>query len=112
MLFGSKKAADGTKKDWADQLADLIQNVIDNVHDFAVVPLTTVARGVVYGLLALIVGFATAILAAILMVRVVDIYLENWLHLESSVWLADLLVGIPFVGLGLYFWSKRYQKTP
>lgn len=112
MLFGSKKAADGTKKDWADQLADLIQNVIDNIHDFAVVPLTTVARGVVYGLLALIVGFLAAVLFAILLVRVVNIYLENWLHLASSVWLADLVVGTIFIGLGLYFWHKRYQKAP
>jgi uncharacterized MAPEG superfamily protein len=112
MLFGSKKSSNGTSGDWADQAAGAIEGFIDGLHDRAIVPLLTAARIVVYGLLAAIVGTATIILFAIALVRFIDIYLGNLVHLASVVWLADLIAGAIFVAAGLFLWSGRHSKTP
>lgn len=108
MFFGSK---DSDGRDWADQAADHIEGFIDGLHDKAVVPLTTVARAIVYGLLAAIVGIAALIIFAIVFVRILNIYLGNAIHLASVVWLADYIVGAIFVVSGLFLWAKRYPKA-
>lgn len=111
MFFGSKKLSDGPSKDWADQAADAIQNAIDGLHDKAVVPLTTIARAIVYGVLAAIVGVAAAVIFAILLTRIGNVYLGNLFHFNSVVWLSDLIIGTLFVAGGLFFWSKRHPKA-
>jgi uncharacterized BrkB/YihY/UPF0761 family membrane protein len=114
MLFRTKKAGDEPKTDWVTDVTEAIERAIDQVRDKAVVPLTTVARGVVFGLLAAIVGLAALVLFAIAFVRFLVIYLNNIEWLPDGVWFADVAAGAIFVCIGLFFWSKsrRHVKSP
>jgi hypothetical protein len=105
MLFRTKKA-DGDSGDWVDGVAEAIEGAIDQIRDKAVVPLTTVARGVVYGTLALFIGTAALILFAIAFVRVLVIYINNISWLPDGVWLPYMVAGAIFVILGLLSWTK------
>ncbi len=76
--------------------ADGIEQLVGGIRDKTTVPLTTVARALVFGLLAAVMGTATLVLVAIGAVRAVNNYLPG------DVWAAHLLVGGIFtVGGGL-----------
>ena len=91
--------------DWPEQAADTIERVVGSVRDKTTGPLTTVAQGLVYGLLAAILGVAALVLFAVGLERVlIDFFFED------DVWAAHLIVGGIFVLLGLFAWSKRRQK--
>lgn len=80
--------------DWTVQAADKVEQLVTTLHDRTAVPLGVVARAIVYGLLALIMGTATLVLVIIGFVRVVDAYLPG------QVWAAHALVGGIFTVLG------------
>jgi len=107
MFSRGKKGSQVDQHDWVDDTTDLIERVLDGVRDKAVVPLTTVARAIVYGLLAAIVGVAALVIAAILLVRLLDVYLDNIPRAPEGVWLAHLIAGAIFVIAGMLMWSKR-----
>lgn len=86
--------------DWAKQTTDTIVRVVGEVRARTTGPLLTVARGIVYGLLAAIVGIAALVLVAIIVVRVLDL-------LPGGVWVAHLITGALFVLVGLLAWKKR-----
>jgi hypothetical protein len=93
--------------DWPAQAADTIERVVGTVRDKTTGPAITVARWVVYGTFALIVGTAAAVLTAIAAVRLLDAYLpEAWFG-ESHTWAAHLLVGTVFTLVGAWAWSHR-----
>jgi hypothetical protein len=88
-------------QDWPAQAADRIEEVVGTIRDRTVRPLTVVARAVVYGLLAGVLGIAVMVLLAIAAVRVVNVYLPG------DVWAAHLTVGMFFTLVGLFLWTKR-----
>jgi hypothetical protein len=108
MRFPGKKGDD--QGDWVTQATEAIEGAIDSIRDKAVVPLRTVARAIVYGLLAAIVGLAALVVFAIAFVRMLNIYLGNIPGAPDGVWLADLVAGAIFVILGVFFWTKS-RKT-
>lgn len=73
--------------DWTVQAADTVERVVGTIRDKTAVPLTTVARALVYGLVAAVVGGAALVLVAIALVRVIDAYVPQ------EVWSAHLIVG-------------------
>ncbi|HZN13668.1 MAG TPA: hypothetical protein VFB78_05330 [Acidimicrobiales bacterium] len=81
--------------DWPAQAADKVVDVVDAIRDKTTVPLTTVARGIVYGLVVAAMGTAVAVLLAIAAVRFVDVWIPG------GVWRAHLAVGIAFSVAGL-----------
>jgi hypothetical protein len=89
------------QNDWPAQAADRVESVVGTIRDRTVRPLTVVVRGVVYGLIAGVLGIAVIVLLSIAAVRVVDVYLPE------DVWAADLAVGMFFTLLGLVLWRKR-----
>jgi Flp pilus assembly protein protease CpaA len=95
---------DPRSPDWPAQAADRVVSVVDTIRDKTTVPLTTVARGLVYGLVAGVMGAAALILLAIAGVRAVDV------ALPGGVWLAHLVIGMFFTLAGLFLWSKRRRK--
>ncbi len=109
-MFSRDKMTKPTNQDWATSTADTIERVIDSVRAIAVDRVTTVARAIVYGALALIVGVPALVLLAILLVRMLHIYLANIPGATSEVWLADFVVGTIFVLAGLFLWAKRAPK--
>ncbi len=82
--------------DWTVQVADTVERVVGTIRDKTAVPLTTVARGLVYGLIALVMAIAALVLVAIGLVRAVDAYLPE------EVWSAHLLVGGIFCLAGAF----------
>jgi hypothetical protein len=95
----------GTGPDWAAQTADTIERVIAGIRDKTTGPVEKVARVVVYGLVAGILGIAALVLLAVTLVRVLDIVIPG------EVWAAHLLTGGIFTMAGMFLWRKRTAKT-
>jgi hypothetical protein len=88
--------------DWTVQAADTIEGLVTSIRNKTTVPLTTVVRGVVYGILAAFAGGAAMVLMAIALVRLVDV-----LTGAGNVWIAHLSIGMVFTLVGVWAWSKR-----
>jgi len=70
--------------DWTVQVADRIEGVVEMARDKSVRPLTLVAKALVYGLVALAMLTAVAILASVAVVRALNVALPDWLS-EAAV---------------------------
>jgi hypothetical protein len=98
--------------DWAAQAADTIERAVGNVRDRTTGPAITVARGVVYGTFAVLVGIAAAVLATIGAVRLIDNYLPSAAFGEEHTWAAYLILGLVFVIAGAVLWARRHGPGP
>jgi hypothetical protein len=94
--------------DWATQAADTIERAVGNVRDRTTGPAITVARAVVYGTFAVLVGLAALVLATIGAVRLIDNYLPSAAFGEEHTWAAYLILGLVFVIAGVVLWVRRY----
>lgn len=94
-----RSSAGTTSADWTVQIADTIESVVGSVRDKTAVPLETVARGLVYGILVAVIGTTALVLFTIIVVRLLSYLLE--------VWAVYGIVGIVFSGSGLLLWRKR-----
>ena len=86
--------------DWTAQAADTIERVVGGLRDKTAVPLTTLARALVFGLLAAIMGSTALVFVAVGLVRFVNVYLPE------DVWAAYLLVGGIFTAAGAFTLRK------
>ncbi|MFI5041891.1 MAG: hypothetical protein ACHQNA_08595 [Acidimicrobiales bacterium] len=103
--------APGESKDWTVQAADTVESVVLTVKEKTTVPLTTAARGLVYGIVVGVLGIMALILVAVAMIRFLTVYLpvgKN--HGLYRVWVSDLIVGGIFTLAGLFAWSKRAMR--
>jgi hypothetical protein len=98
--------------DWAAQAADTIERAVGSVRDRTTGPALTVARAVVYGTFAGIVGLAALVLGTIGAVRLIDNYLPNAAFGEDHVWASYLIIGLVFVMAGVVLWLRRYGPGP
>ena len=89
--------------DWAVQAADTVERLVGTVSEKTTGPLTTIARALVFGLLAAILGVAVVVLFVILLVRVLDIWLK--------IWAAYAILGGIFTVAGLLLWSQRSRRS-
>lgn len=94
-----------TGGDWAAQTADSIDRVVVGIRSKTSEPIERIARVLVYGLLAAVVGVAAAVLLAVTLVRVLDI------AIPGQVWSAHLVTGGIFTLAGLFLWRKRTSKN-
>jgi hypothetical protein len=106
---GSAPAAPAARDDWAAQAADTIDRVVTGLGDKTAKPLTTVAAGIVYGLVIAVVGVALLILVAVAAVRALDSYLPIHPH-ARAVWIGDGIVGGIFTLAGLLVWRTRRPR--
>ncbi len=91
--------------DWTNDLLDRLDHYIEVVRTNTTDRLVKVARLIVFGVIALILGSMAAIVALITLIRVLDIVLPR------EVWLPYLLLGAIFLGAGLFLWSKKTAPT-
>lgn len=78
---------DDRGSDWTVQAADAIERVVGGIRDKTSVPLTTVARALVYGVLVAVMGIAVVVFVAIVAVRFADSYIPG------GVWAPYLILG-------------------
>lgn len=97
--------------DWPAEAADTIERVVGAVRDKTTGPAITVARWVVYGTFALVVGSVVAVMVAIAAVRALDSYLPDAWVGEQHTWAAHLIVGAIFALAGMVLWSRRAAPT-
>ena len=88
-----------TSPDWTVQVADTIESVVGSVRDKTAVPLETVARALVYGIVLGTMAVTALVLGTVILVRVLSLVLE--------VWAAYAIIGGLFTVLGLFLWRKR-----
>src|SRR6476620_9027228 len=97
-------------EDWPAQATDSIVKVVGTVEEKVTGPITTVARGIVFGTFAAILGTTALILLVIMSVRILDVYLPESVFGENHIWVAYLIVGTLLCVSALVLWSKR--KAP
>lgn len=99
-------------QDWPAQATDTLVGLVDTAREKVNGPATKVARGVVYGTLAAIVGLAALILGLVLLVRVLDIVVDLILGVFDadragrSTWIAHLVTGVVLFVPGLILLRK------
>jgi hypothetical protein len=98
--------------DWAAQAADTIERAVGNVRDRTTGPALTVARAVVYGTFAALVGLAALVLGTIAAVRIIDNYLPDSVFGDEHTWAAYLIIGLVFVLAGAVLWVRRRGPGP
>ena len=96
----------GLDGDWPARAADVIVNVVGLVRDNTTGRITTIARGLVFGLFAAVIGTAVFVLLIIASIRLLDE------ALPSGVWLAYLVLGVVVVIAGALVFRKRNQPAP
>ena len=99
-----------TDPNWAADLADTVERVVGAVRDKTTKPLVTVARALVYGLLAAIIGIAAVVLLIVMLTRLLQEVLD-WIEIRRSaaVYISYLAVGGIFSLAGLFLLRKRYS---
>ena len=97
--------------DWPVQATDQIVKTVGTVRDKVTGPIQTLARGVVFGTFALILGVVAFTLFLILAVRLLDDYLPDAVFGEDHVWAAYTLLGLAFSLFAMVFWRKRVAPT-
>lgn len=95
-----------TGGDWPVQATDAIVNLVGTVRDRTTGPVTTAARGAVFGLFIGVIAIIIVVLLLIALVRLLDE------ALPSGVWLAYLVLGLAFVGAGALVFRRRRAPAP
>jgi hypothetical protein len=87
--------------EWAVQALDKVDEVVAKVRANTTDRLVRIARVVVFGLLAVIMGTTAGVLAIIGLIRGLDEVIPG------PVWGVYLLLGAIFTGAGAFLWSKK-----
>lgn len=91
--------------DWPQQATETIVGFVDNVKHKTTNPATKAARGLVYGIVILLLG-----VPAVIMLLVGLVHLGNQVStgaLDLGVWLVYLVLGLIFSIVGWMLWRKR-----
>ena len=99
-----------TDPNWATDLADTIERVVGSVRERTTKPLVTASRGVVFGLLAGILGITAVVLLIIILTRAMQALLDIWFRHEMSVYLSYFIIGGIICLGGLFVLSKRFSN--
>jgi hypothetical protein len=95
--------------DWPVQATDAIVDLVDQVRDKTTGPAITAARGVVFGLIAAVLGGTAAVLLLIFVIRITTEVLEL-IWDGAGVWLTYLIYGSLFTVVGAVVFGKRHVR--
>ena len=100
-------------QDWTVQATDRIESVVGTIRDKTVVPVTTVARALVYGIVVGVLSIMALVLVAIAAVRALDTYLpfHSGESHARSIWVSYGIVGGIFVLIGWLFMRKANARV-
>lgn len=106
-----------TEPDWPTQATDAVVRVVDSVRAKTTGPATSLARTVVYGVLAVLVGTAALVVGVIVAVRGVDVGVDELLSVADvgrdgrSTWISHVIVGLAFLAPGIWAWRKGWRAS-
>jgi hypothetical protein len=92
--------------DWPAQAADRIVDAVDTVRDRTTGTAQTAARGVVYGLLAVVAGIVVLVLVTIGAIRLLDVLVDHFIP-WGHIWLPYLILGCVFLLVGAIVFRRR-----
>lgn len=95
-------------RDWPAEATAFVVRAVDQAKAKTTRPATLAARGVVYCLIAAIVGIVIAFLLFIGLFRAVDVVRD--LVVEDSVWLTYLVLGLALTIIGALVFSRRKAR--
>jgi hypothetical protein len=91
---------------WPAQATDAVVKAVDTVRDKTTGPLQTASRGVVYGVLALVLGLMVAVLLIVALIRGIDA-LVGLVVDPPNIWITYLIVGALFLVAGWIVFRRR-----
>lgn len=99
------------RRDWIDNAVDTIVDTVDNARAKGTDNVIKLAKGVVYGLVALVLGIAALILLVTILVRLADAYLPIGAGVGDATWAAHLFIGAMLSILGFGLWLSRKSES-
>lgn len=96
-------------RDWTVEVTNRIESVVGTVRDKTTVPVTKIARTVVFGVVVGTLATVALFLVVLAGVRVLDVYLP-FHPLARRVWVVDTAAAAIFLGSGAFLWRKRRAK--
>jgi hypothetical protein len=96
-----------TDPNWAPDLTEQITSFVGNVRDKTTNNAIKVVRGVVFGLMGLLLGLVAIVLLLIITTRALQSLLDIWFAWDKSVYLSYFVVGGILTLAGLLLMSKR-----
>jgi hypothetical protein len=96
-----------TDPKWADEMTDTVVTTVRTIREKTTVPLVYAARGVVFGLLAAILGMVALVLLVIMLLRGLQALLDLAVTWERAVYLSYLILGALFSLVALVLFKKR-----
>lgn len=96
------------RDDWPARASATVVRYVGTVRDKTTGPALRASRSVVYLAAAGLIGVLLAILLLILVVRVLVAATGALPFVDAGdPWLAYLVIGIVFLGVGMYLWRKK-----
>jgi len=96
-----------TDPKWADEMTDTVVTTVRTIREKTTVPLVYAARGVVFGLLAAILGMVALVLLVMMLLRGLQALLDLAVTWERAVYLSYLILGALFSLVALVLFKKR-----
>jgi uncharacterized membrane protein len=100
-LLGRGRTLEHLMSDWTTDAADAIENAVTQIREKTVVPAKSFSKGLVYGILAVLIGLPAVLLVVIMLFRLFVIMFQGY------VWAAWFLLGAIFIAAGWLAWAKR-----
>jgi hypothetical protein len=94
--------------DWAGQLTHKVEEVVALVRDKTVTPVAKAVKYLIFGVLALFVGAAAAVLFAVFAIRVLDSEVPVF---RTRVWASYLVVAGIFWLAGMLLSRRRHSRS-
>jgi hypothetical protein len=105
----TEAGSEAQDQDWSAEVAGRIESTVALVRDKTTVPATLVARGVVFGVVAGVLGAAALFLVVVALIRLLDLYLP-FHPVGRRVWVVDGAAAAIFLLSGAFLWRKRRPK--
>jgi hypothetical protein len=96
---------------WAPDLADTVTRIVGDIRDKTTNNIILLARGLVFGILAAIVGVAVLVLAAIMAMRGLQALLELGMTWPRAVYVSYFIVGGICCLAGVLLMRKRHTAS-
>lgn len=100
-----------TDPNWASDTTDRLVTFIDQVRSQTTNKVVYAARGVVFGLIALIIGTFAIVLTFIIIIRALETLLDLVTTWERAVYLSYFILGGALCIAGMVLFSKRNAAT-